>query len=1241
MPLRLLQRTASAVLTLLIAASAHAAIPQSEHDALVAFYASTGGSGWTNNSGWNGAAGTECSWFGVSCDSASTHVTQISLTSNNLAGTIPSLAAFGSLMSFDVRDNRLTGSLPALTGLSALSIFEVASNQLGGTLPALSGLTNLSQFDASYNRLTGTLPALAGLPNLSVFSVGFNQLSGSLPPLAGAPRLTYFEASYNGFTGNLPSLTGLSNLYYFGVAYNELTGPIPSLDALSSLVSFSAYNNLLTGNIPALGGLPSLTVFTVDSNRLTGTIPPLAGLTKLSFFGASYNQLSGTIPSLAGLTGLRAFNAGGNQLTGTLPSFAGLNLSSFDAFSNQLTGPIPPSLSDQKNLQDFEVDSNQLTGPIPPLDGLKNLSVFVAKNNRLTGNLPALQDLTNLLEFNVDANQLSGPIPSFAGLSGFYEFHANSNQLTGTIPSFAGLTSLEIFDVAGNQLTGSLPALGDTDLYTFRVNNNRLTGTIPSLVGQRHLRIFQVGDNLLSGAIPAVPSPNDLTRGLSNLCPNALTFSPDTNWDVATGLTPWYSTCASAQSNTVKPSTNIALSGDGAVKVFQSQQTDLTSNAGNSGGQDIYSVGADGRPVLESVDASGNKLIGTASLPAISPDGKVVAFLFVAASAPQAKDAFTGQMFAGARGQPKHPVDVGMGGIPANGGAVGAPSLSSSDGNNKLVFCSAASNLVQGDANNARDVFLVDPLNAAVAAQRVSVNSDGSELPGDSCEPRLSGDGRKVVFSLSSSPLFGTAARQIVMKFLSGSGKELITGQLLPITASGSGGAAADSAEPAVNQDGGVVAFTSQADLDGSGPPIGGREVFVSLARGNAARLTRRVRSGDGTVPNGASEHPRLSDDGTAVVMQTAATNFLQPGAQGKADTTNARQCGSVAITTNFFSVTALGDSLCGADGATLNANPTISGDGLIVGFDSNTLQPPGSVGRNAYAQGVGVYPVTGIPNLSGDYSGQWYDPRQSGQGLVIDVTNPDANNARTMVLTWFVFSNGQPVWLQGVGVPHAGTGQAANTVVVQMDQVGIFQGVSFPLGEARASGTVWGSITLTFTDANTGDMRWNTNHAGFTSGSMPIKHFLPVALPANDTANSPVKACYSGNWYEPAHSGHGFEFEVIPTPNGPLLSVDWFTYGPGGAPVWLFNTAPLSGNTSQMPLGFIDGTGAQFPPGFDAASIKIHIWGTASFTFTDASHAHVSWKPNLAEPGAAAYGAVELDVQPLSVGLLDRRSCQ
>ena len=1318
MSLCLFPRAAAAALTLLLAHAAQAQIPQSERDALIALYNSAGGSSWTNNTGWNGAPGTECTWFGITCDSTSSTVTAINLYTNKLTGTLSPISAFSNLQDFNVdgnkmsgplpslsglkalqsfnaggtytgdgnnfsgpipslsgltalktiglRYNQLSGQIPSLSGLTSLQTFELGNNQLSGQMPSLQGLAALRGFSVTTNQLTGPLPSLdglsnlvymnffgnqfsgsipslAGVPQLQVFDASYNQLTGTIPPLSGFSALTDFYVDVNNLTGTIPALDGLTQLQFFQVGGNHLTGQLPSLAGLTSLASFRAYYNQLNGPIPALSGLSNLYDFEVGGNQLSGQMPALAGLTSLEIFSAGSNQLTGSIPSLAGLTALVEFQVDTNQLSGPIPALSGSTaLTKFYANSNQLTGPIP-SLSGLTALATFQVPNNQLNGPIPPLSGLTALKDFVVYSNNLTGPIPSLSGLTALETFSVHRNQLSGSLPSLSGLPKLVFFYAYENQLTGSLPSLSGLTALQEFRAYSNQLSGSIPSLtGLTSLVIFDVSDNRLTGSLPSLSGLSALYGFRVGNNLLSGPLPQVPQPNHLAAYNSSLCPNAITTTPDPAWDAATGSSPWYDQCTHVESSngtpTSKDSTQIVLSRDGKIKIFQSLQTDLTANTANAGGQDVYSVSADGKPVLESVDSAGNKLIGMAGLPAVSPDGNIIAFLFTPAAAKSAKDVVTGQMFAGARGQPKHRVDTGMGGIPPNGSANGAPSLSSVNGSNQLVFCSSASNLVPSDGNSARDIFLVDPLNSSIIAQRISLDSAGSELPGDSCEPKLSSDGNNVVFSLSAPTLFSTSARQIVLKQLS-AGKVLLSGQLLPITTNSNGqGASADSSEPVINQDGSVIAFTSQANLDGIGTPIGGREVFISLAQ-PSGRLVKRARSGDGTVPDGASQHPQLSDDGTAVAMQTAATNFLRPLLLAKDVTAVAPpQCGAVAITTNFFSVAALGGPLCSSN-STTNQSPSISGDGTASGFDSNAPQANGNTNRNAYAQGIGTYTgVTGtkLPNLSGDYSGQWFDPAQNGQGLVIDVVKPDANNDRLVLLTWFVFANGQPTWMQGVGTAHAGTGSAADTVVVQMDQVAIFQGASFPLGEAHAAASVWGSITLTFSDANTGRMSWRSTYPGFSSGSMPLKHFLAVGLPAQDAPGAQVTSCYSGNWFNPAQSGHGFEFEVLPTTTAAFLAVDWFAFAPNGAPVWLSGAGPINGNSAQMHLQLIDGAGAQFPPNYNPNAITQHDWGTATFTFADSSHGSVTWNSTI-----AGYGSGTQPLQPLATGLMDRRGCQ
>jgi len=72
-------------------------IPKTECNALVALYNNTYGPGWTNKTGWLSTT-TPCStpWYGVTCSGG--HVTELNLSSNNLAGSIPTtLSSLGSL----------------------------------------------------------------------------------------------------------------------------------------------------------------------------------------------------------------------------------------------------------------------------------------------------------------------------------------------------------------------------------------------------------------------------------------------------------------------------------------------------------------------------------------------------------------------------------------------------------------------------------------------------------------------------------------------------------------------------------------------------------------------------------------------------------------------------------------------------------------------------------------------------------------------------------------------------------------------------------------------------------------------------------------------------------------------------------------------------------------------------------------------------------------------------------------
>jgi hypothetical protein len=299
-----LARLAAALAPLLFAlaaSSSHAQIPATERAVLIALYSSTNGAAWINNGGingssWNGAAGTECDWFGVTCGAGGLNVVSVNLPSNNLVGTLPpTLKNLTLLQSFIVNDNKIGGTIPSLNGMTALATFHVYGNQLSGSLPQLNGLTQLRSFNANGNALTGSIPAYTGLNLLSTFFVGNNQLSGTIPSLAGYPALARFAADSNALTGNIPELSGLSQLQDVFLRNNQLSGNVPALP--NSIRTFFAARNQLTGSLPTLSALTSLVEFDVSENQLIGALSSLANLSQLQRFRVDGNQLSGPVPA--------------------------------------------------------------------------------------------------------------------------------------------------------------------------------------------------------------------------------------------------------------------------------------------------------------------------------------------------------------------------------------------------------------------------------------------------------------------------------------------------------------------------------------------------------------------------------------------------------------------------------------------------------------------------------------------------------------------------------------------------------------------------------------------------------------------------------------------------------------------------------------------------------------------------------------------------------------------------------
>merc|ERR1719203_1197445 len=99
-------------------------------------------------------------WFGIECTNG--RVVKISLTNNNLKGTIPKeLAKLSALQHLDIdRARSLSGTLPAqFAELADIQHLEFDATRISGTLPdVLTKNHTLARLRVGRTRISGTLP---------------------------------------------------------------------------------------------------------------------------------------------------------------------------------------------------------------------------------------------------------------------------------------------------------------------------------------------------------------------------------------------------------------------------------------------------------------------------------------------------------------------------------------------------------------------------------------------------------------------------------------------------------------------------------------------------------------------------------------------------------------------------------------------------------------------------------------------------------------------------------------------------------------------------------------------------------------------------------------------------------------------------------------------------------------------------------------------------------------------------
>lgn len=184
-----------------------------------------------------------------------------------------------------------------------------------------------------------------------------------------------------------------------------------------------------------------------------------------------------------------------------------------------------------------------------------------------------------------------------------------------------------------------------------------------------------------------------------------------------------------------------------------------------------------------------------------------------------------------------------------------------------VAFQSTASNLVTGDTNGFRDVFLRDMLRQTTL--RASLNPAGSiQGNGDTLAPSISGDGKRIVFSsYADSFLPGSRYQTCYLR-------DLAANSISIIDLRSDNGEPSDWCQDAsIDLSGQRVAFQARAANLVPGDGNGWADVFV---RDLAGGPPRRVNLGPGGVEaNGESFQVRISGDGSQVLFASEANNLV------------------------------------------------------------------------------------------------------------------------------------------------------------------------------------------------------------------------------------------------------------------------------------------------------------------------------------------------------------------------------
>ncbi|MDG5767698.1 T9SS type A sorting domain-containing protein [Balneolales bacterium ANBcel1] len=524
-----------------------ASVHEKDSLALVAYYNSTNGDQWRDNSGW--LVDQVAFWIGIDeieeVADGEWRVTSVDMPRNNM---------------------RVPGPFPPeMEDLEYVWFWKSDVNLHSGPIPPeIARMARLEELLIRTNILTGAVPweDFAVMPTMEEFRVRQNYLTGEMPAVLGAngewPVLRRIFLDANLIKGQIPqvdeSMQSLNQVYLHDL---QLTGPIPDWSHIDEMEYYRiGNNNLDPGPVPDWIGdawSETLVRFMIQNTNRTGSFPswmPMMENLEQFVVGGIEDEIGAgetffDIPDLSDMPSLRRIRIHGGQWSGDFSAFEWMGtaptLEDIELFNLDLTGNIPANLAMPDNITRIWLQSLNIEGTIPDqfqlADGLEDFRIIDCPNMTigpipnfigammgnienlqlagvgLTGSIPNNLNNLNLSVLNLRDNpDLTGELPTWLGNKSLTVLNLSRTGLqVDEIPQWiTNFRNLQNIGLAGLGISGELPEyFGQGDLAltlsTIALDENNFTGSIPASWGNiQQLDSLNLAYNQLTGEIPEV-----------------------------------------------------------------------------------------------------------------------------------------------------------------------------------------------------------------------------------------------------------------------------------------------------------------------------------------------------------------------------------------------------------------------------------------------------------------------------------------------------------------------------------------------------------------------------------------------------------------------------------------------------------------------------------------------------------------------------------------------------------------